>query len=161
MNFTNKDGLGPTPRISDSPSKKLQMAALCHLGQGASTRYLLVTSRDTGRWIIPKGWPIPGLTSSETALQEAWEEAGVRSNSASITPIGRYWYDKRLTSGADRQVETLVYSVTVRDLANDFPEMLQRTRKWVTAQDAAEMVNEPDLQSIFRSPMDFSSETIV
>ncbi len=64
--------------------KRLQMAAMCHRGQGDSKEYLLVTSRDTARWIIPKGWPIRGLKSNETALREAWEEAGVR-NSVSLS----------------------------------------------------------------------------
>lgn len=161
MRVTHDRTLGIDRGISDRRSKKLQMAALCHWDEGAGTRYLLVTSRDTRRWVIPKGWPIPGLTSNETALQEAWEEAGVRSSRASTLPVGRYWYAKRLTSGTDIPVETLVYSVTVQDLAHDFPEMLQRTRKWVTAEDAAGMVNEPELQSIFRSPMDFSAETVI
>ncbi|WP_299029022.1 NUDIX hydrolase [uncultured Sulfitobacter sp.] len=130
--------------------KKLQVAALCHRGSGVDSEYLLVTSRDTGRWIIPKGWPIRGLKSSETALQEAWEEAGVRNSQASAAPVGRYTYNKRKPSGLQVPVETLVYSVAVKDLASEFPEAHERTRKWVTASDAANMVNEPELQSIFR-----------
>ena len=137
--------------------KKLQVAALCHRGEGANTEYLLVTSRDNGRWIIPKGWPIRGLKSNETALQEAWEEAGVRHSRASSAPIGRYCYAKRQPSGLEVPVETLVYSVAVEDLAKDFPEAHERTRKWVTAEAASEMVNEPELQSIFRSRMDNSA----
>lgn len=136
--------------------KKLQVAALCHKGEGARKRYLLITSRDTGRWIIPKGWPIRGLKSSETALQEAWEEAGVRNSRASAAPVGRYAYAKRQDSGLEVPVETLVYSVAVQDLANDFPEAHERTRKWVTAQDAAAMVDEPELQAIFQSQADNS-----
>lgn len=136
--------------------KKLQVAALCHKGEGARKRYLLITSRDTGRWIIPKGWPIRGLKSSETALQEAWEEAGVRNSRASAAPVGRYAYAKRQDSGLEVPVETLVYSVAVQDLANDFPEAHERTRKWVSAQDAAAMVDEPELQAIFQSRADNS-----
>lgn len=131
--------------------KKLQVAALCHRGEGAETEYLLVTSRDTGRWIIPKGWPIRGLKSNETALQEAWEEAGVRHSRASSTPIGHYSYAKRQPSGLEIPVETLVYSVAVQDLAKEFPEAHERTRKWVSAEAASKMVDEPELQSIFRN----------
>lgn len=131
--------------------KKLQVAALCHRGDGAAREYLLVTSRDTGRWIIPKGWPIRGLKSNEAALQEAWEEAGVRNSRATADPVGTYTYHKRQTTGLEIPVETLVYAVEVEDLSEKFPEAHQRTRKWVKADEAAEMVNEAELKSIFRS----------
>ena len=130
--------------------KKLQMAALCHRGEGDQKEYLLVTSRDTARWIIPKGWPIRGLKSSETALREAWEEAGVTNSPVTSAPIGRYTYQKKRANGFEVPVETLVYSVAVNDLALDFPEARERERKWVSADTAAEMVNEAQLKSIFR-----------
>ena len=68
--------------------KGLQVAALCHRGEGARKEYLLVTSRETARWIIPKGWPIRGLKSKETALREAWEE--VRIQTAQQTTAGSF-----------------------------------------------------------------------
>lgn len=131
--------------------KMLQVAALCHRGIGKNKEYLLVTSRDTGRWIIPKGWPIRGLNSSEAALQEAWEEAGVRNSKATQEPVGKYTYRKRKSSGLEVPVETLVYSVAVKELSEDYPEAHQRTRKWVKADAAIEMVNEVELKSIFRN----------
>ena len=131
--------------------KMLQIAALCHRGEGAGREYLLVSSRDTARWIIPKGWPIRGLKSNETALQEAWEEAGVRTGRATSDPVGKYSYKKRRASGLDIPVEALVYSVAVEDMSEDFPEAHERTRKWVKADTAAGLVNEAELKSIFRS----------
>tara|TARA_R110000787_G_scaffold33485_12_gene87750 strand:+ start:2101 stop:2559 length:459 start_codon:yes stop_codon:yes gene_type:complete len=131
--------------------KKLQVAALCHRGDGDAREYLLVTSRDTGRWIIPKGWPIRGLKSNEAALQEAWEEAGVRNSRATAEPVGTYTYNKRQSTGLEIPVETLVYAVEVEDLSEKFPEAHQRTRKWVKAAEAAELVNEAELKSIFYS----------
>ena len=130
--------------------KGLQFAALCHRGAGDNKEYLLVTSRGTGRWIIPKGWPIRGLKSNEAALQEAWEEAGVCNSQATKKPIGTYTYQKRKSSGLEVPVETLVYSVEVKDLSKKFPEAHERTRKWVKADDAIAMVNEAELKSIFR-----------
>jgi 8-oxo-dGTP pyrophosphatase MutT (NUDIX family) len=130
--------------------KRLQMAALCHRGQGEEKEYLLVTSRDTGRWIIPKGWPIRGLNSNETALQEAWEEAGVKNSTASHQPVGKYSYHKRRSGGYAIPVETLVYSVAVNELAEEFPEVHQRSRKWVSAGQAADLVQEAELKAIFR-----------
>lgn len=130
--------------------KGLQVAALCHRGAGNRKEFLLVTSRDTGRWIIPKGWPIRGLKSNEAALQEAWEEAGVCNSKATKNPIGTYTYQKRKSSGLEIPVETLVYSVEVKNLSKNFPEAHERSRKWVNANDAIEMVNEAELKLIFR-----------
>jgi 8-oxo-dGTP pyrophosphatase MutT (NUDIX family) len=129
--------------------KRLQIAALCHRDEGAKRRYLLITSRDTGRWIVPKGWPIKGLNSKETALQEAWEEAGVKRGKASKNPIGAYTYEKRQDTGWSFPVKTLVYSVSVKDLQDSYPEVHERNRKWVTAEEAANMVHEPELKKIF------------
>ncbi|MCF2871063.1 NUDIX hydrolase [Octadecabacter sp. G9-8] len=130
--------------------KGLQVAALCTRGVGADKQVLLVTSRGTGRWIIPKGWPIRGLASSQAALQEAWEEAGVKGATANSDPIGSYAYDKTMGSGLPMPVETLVYSVDVNGLENDFPEAGQRERRWVSPLEAANLVDEPELKSILR-----------
>lgn len=130
--------------------RRLQVAALCHRSDGDDTEVLLVTSRGTGRWIIPKGWPIRGLNASQAALQEAWEEAGVRNSKAAEAPIGTYTYDKRQNTGWDMPVETLVYSVAVNELSDTFPEAHERKRKWVKSSDAADMVAEPELQMILR-----------
>lgn len=147
LNFARDVFPGPLLRRP----KRLQMAALCHRGEGDSKEYLLVTSRDTARWIIPKGWPIRGLTSNETALREAWEEAGVRNSVATDDPIGTYTYQKKRNNGLEVPVEALVYSVAVNDLSEDFPEAHERERKWVSADTAAELVAEDELKSIFRA----------
>lgn len=131
--------------------KALQMAALCHRGEGKKREYLLVTSRDTGRWIIPKGWPIRGLNSSETAMREAWEEAGVKDGEVADAPIGSYSYNKKRANGFEVPVKALVYSVAVNNLAEEFPESHERRRKWVSADKAASLVNETGLKSIFHS----------
>lgn len=130
--------------------KRLQIAALCHRGSGADKEVLLVTSRGTGRWIIPKGWPIRGLKSNEAALQEAWEEAGVRNSVANSEPVGTYSYDKVLDTGYSVPVEALVYSVEVEDLSEKFPESDQRTRKWMRPEEAANLVNESQLKTLLR-----------
>lgn len=129
--------------------KRLQVAALCHRGEGKGREFLLITSRETKRWIIPKGWPIRGLKSNEAALQEAWEEAGVKCGIASDSPEGTYTYQKRQSSGWSFPVETLVFSVVVTEMSEEYPEANERTRQWVSAQEAAEMVDEPELRQIF------------
>lgn len=130
--------------------KGLQVAALCTRGTGDHQQVLLVTSRGTGRWIIPKGWPVRGLASSQAALQEAWEEAGVKGAVAGSDPIGSYDYNKTTESGLPLPIETLVYPVAVNRLEADFPEVEQRKRQWVSPNEAANLVDEPELKSIIR-----------
>ena len=130
--------------------KRLQMAALCHRGSGANKKYLLITSRDTGRWIIPKGWPIRGLKSNETALREAWEEAGVQECDIEESPAGAFGYDKHLDDGYDAPVEAHVFVLRVSKLSDAYPEAHERTRKWVTPSEAANLVQEPGLKAILQ-----------
>ena len=93
MNDLLRDLLG---RILGRRPPALQVGALCL--QAGTGKVLLVTSRGTGRWIIPKGWPMDGRSAGGAALREAWEEAGVRGQ-VEERPLGRYSYDKKLTRG--------------------------------------------------------------
>ena len=99
--------------------KRQQVAALCYRGVGKGKQVLLVTSRGTGRWIIPKGWPIRGKNGSQSAMQEAWEEAGVREGTTGTAAIGSYTYDKQQSSGWSFPVETMVYPVAVETLEDE------------------------------------------
>ena len=130
--------------------RRLQVAALCLRERKDYREVLLVTSRDTGRWVLPKGWPIRGMDAPGSALQEAWEEAGVREANMNTSPVGSYGYDKRLDSGLELPVEVKVYEAQVTDMADKFPESDERTRKWVRPEEAAKMVNEPELQALLR-----------
>ncbi len=128
--------------------KKVQLAALCYRHKAAGKQVLLVTSRDTGRWVIPKGWPIAGTNSTGTALQEAWEEAGVKTGDLDKDPIGAFTYDKRLNAGWSVPVQTVVYPVAVTKMCEVFPEARERDRKWVSPEQAANLVQEPELKKL-------------
>ena len=122
-------------------------------GADGSIKVLLITSRETRRWVIPKGWPMPNLTPAQAAAQEAYEEAGVFGQNDA--PIGTYTYDKRLRDGALQAVEVVVFplEVFVEQLA--FPEQGQREKLWTTPEDAADKVDEPELKALigaFRPP---------
>ena len=130
--------------------RRLQVAALCYCLKDASKKVLLITSRDTGRWIIPKGWPIDGLDAGDAALQEAWEEAGVKHGRIAGGALGSYRYDKELGSGLPIPVDTLVFPVEVKHLEEIYPEAGERNRKWVSPEEAANMVREPELKTILR-----------
>jgi len=131
--------------------KRIQVAALCYRENDSGKDVLLITSRGTGRWILPKGWPIDGLGGAEAALQEAWEEAGVRAARIEKTPVGYYEYAKELDSGGIAPVVTQVYLTEVTELAGGYPEETERVRKWVRPEEAANMVQEPGLREILRS----------
>lgn len=142
--------MGITPRSSrraEHSAAPVQYAALpwrrSRLGH---VEILLVTSRGTGRWIIPKGWPIKGKTASASAEQEAWEEAGVIGR---ITPeaVGGYGYDKVLSVGRTQAVGVEIFPLEVTSEAAAWPEKAQRERLWVRASEAAELVDEPELQA--------------
>lgn len=135
---------------SETPEHQ-QTAALCVRKKDGEPQVLLITSRGTGRWIIPKGWLMRGKTAGEAALIEAWEEAGVKSSGQIQDPIGSYAYKKIKDDGSSLDVEVLVFLFPVKKLSDDFPEAGQRKRKWFRPDDAAELVDEPELQSILRS----------
>lgn len=130
--------------------KRVQVAALCYRTTSGEKEVLMITSRGTGRWILPKGWPITGKDGGETALQEAWEEAGVQKGRVEGTPIGAFSYDKELKTGLPVPVQTYVYTVGDVELSDSYPEAHQRKRKWVKAKEAANLVREPELQDLLR-----------
>ena len=125
----------------------LQVGALCLQAETGSV--LLVTSRGTGRWIIPKGWPMDGRSVGGAALREAWVEAGVRGEVVE-TAFGRYSYDKKLTKGLSAPVEVQVHLVRVEGLDKNFPERKQRQRRWFTPAEAAGLVDEAGLARLLR-----------
>lgn len=128
----------------------LQAAALCLRQKGKRREVLLITSRGTGRWILPKGWPMKGKTLAEAAAQEAWEEAGVRG-SVAVEPIGSYSARKVTDGGLGLRCMVHVFPLDVTELDEKFPESRQRRRKWVTLSRAAKMVQEPELKAMLRT----------
>jgi 8-oxo-dGTP pyrophosphatase MutT (NUDIX family) len=130
-----------------SGAEHVQVAALCTRKQGGKTQVLMIRSLDTGRWILPKGWPMVGKTLAGSALQEAWEEAGVRGN-VREEPVGYFSYAKIIGSGEEKPCRVCVFHVDVETLAKRFPEMDERKRKWMSPVKAAAVVAEPELRSL-------------
>lgn len=128
-----------------------QFAALCYRVKSDKVQVLLVTSRKTRRWIIPKGWPMDGKTPAECAAQEAWEEAGVIGKPINMC-LGLYSYSKILDGDAPEGLPcvAMVYPVKVKRMMEKFPEAGQRKRRWVTRKRAASLVAEPELARILR-----------
>lgn len=127
-----------------------QVAALCVCRADDGTpRILLVTSRETSRWVIPKGWPIKGRKDQKAAAREAFEEAGV-SGAIGSMPIGSYRYVK-FDNGADQLLAVSVFLLAVSRQKNSWPEQDQRQRAWFTIAEAARRVAEPELRALIRS----------
>jgi 8-oxo-dGTP pyrophosphatase MutT (NUDIX family) len=105
---------------------------------------LLLTSRETGRWVLPKGWPIAGKSPRASARQEALEEAGVVGRVCKA-PIGAFHYDKRLEGGGLVTCKVVVYPLEVTHQRKHWPEQGQRTIGWFAPGDAALAVLEPEL----------------
>lgn len=130
-------------------SVRTQFAALCYRVKSDKVQILLVTSRGTRRWILPKGWPIDGKTPQDSAAQEAWEEAGVVGK-VDPQPLGLFAYTKWVAGEPDLPCVAMVYPVKVKSLAKDFPEAAERSRRWVSCKKAASLVDEPELARILR-----------
>lgn len=111
---------------------------------------LLITSRGSRRWVIPKGWPMQWCSSSEAAAQEAFEEAGV-DGSIAQEPLGSYRYEKRLKRGRRVVCEVFVFPLHVHEELKSWPEQQERVRAWVSPERAASAVDEPGLAKIIRS----------
>ncbi|MCZ2204270.1 NUDIX hydrolase [Bartonella sp. A05] len=135
-------------RILINNTHFLQVGALVYRVKSENIEFLLITSRGSGRWIIPKGWPIPGKTLSQTALQEAFEEAGIRGI-VETSPIGTYEYEKLdLPIVKNGKFCVYVFSVLYSHQEKKWPEQNQRIYEWVTASEAAKRVDEQQLRKI-------------
>ena len=126
-----------------------QSAALCYRLQPGGPEVLLITTRRSGRWIIPKGWLIDGLSPSETARQEAWEEAGVQGL-CTADPAGQFVYFKHRPKKGSGLCLVDVFPLRVTSLSAHFPEATQRRRLWCAPEQAASMVNSPELAGLLR-----------
>lgn len=112
-----------------------------------SVEVLLVTSRETQRWIIPKGWPMDGMTPANAAAQEVWEEAGARGKAYDVC-LGLYSYRKWMNDNETLPIIVAVFPVKVEEMADDYPEASERRRKWFSLKKAASKVEERDLRQL-------------
>jgi 8-oxo-dGTP pyrophosphatase MutT (NUDIX family) len=125
-----------------------QAAALPWRRGAEGVEVLLVTSRETRRWVVPKGWPIRGLKAPQTAAREAYEEAGVKGSMAK--KVGVFHYDKRLASGRVQKVRVGLYPLKVDSEDQAWPEAEQREKLWTSPAEAADLVQEPELAALLR-----------
>ena len=130
-------------RLPATEETRLQFAVL-PWRRAERLEIMLVSSRETGRWVLPKGWPIKGIKPHKTAAREALEEAGILGKVAK-SPLGGYSYAKRLENGSVQICQVRVFAFEVERERNSWLEKHERTRKWFAVADAAEAVDEPEL----------------
>lgn len=133
-------------RLFGGNPRRVQAAALPwrKTPDGKRVEFLLVTSRGTGRWVLPKGWPEGAETLAMAAQREAREEAGVRGKPGE-GEIGRFYYHKLDGTGVEWPCEVAVVPLEVTEERAKWPERKQRTRQWFSPAEAAAAVKEPDL----------------
>ena len=127
-----------------------QVAALpVRRDANGNLRVLLVTSRETKRWVVPKGWPVDGLDPWEAAAREAMEEAGAEGP-VTEAPLGTYGYGKRLDDGEVLPCVVTLYPLRVKRMHDRWKERRERERRWFDPKDAAKCVDEPELRKLLK-----------
>ena len=124
-----------------------QVAALPFRFDDGQLRMMLITSRETRRWVIPKGWLTRGLKPHRAAEREAYEEAGLKGHIGKVA-VGVYTYEKRLPHGLAVSCEVSVYPLQVTSQRKRWPEMGQRDGRWLSPGEAAELVQEEGLRRL-------------
>ncbi|MCJ8506505.1 NUDIX hydrolase [Rhizobium lemnae] len=125
-----------------------QYAALCYrIDSIHGLQILLLTSRETRRWVIPKGWPMKGKKAHAVAEREALEEAGVRGT-AEKEAFGHFGYLKKLKNGLKVPVRVQVHPLRVDAMVDNFKEKGVRDLDWADCQTAASRVQEPELRNL-------------
>ena len=126
----------------------LQAGVIAYRIRRGKVQVLLMTSRDTGRWIIPKGNIKPGTTPFEAAEQEAFEEAGVKGIIAGPAPLGMFTYLKKLESEEVRAATVEVYLLEVKEQFKKWPERGERQLAWVSVKKAVSLIEEPGVMPL-------------
>lgn len=131
----------------ESEVPQIQYAALPWRKSGQDLQILLITTRNTRRWIVPKGWPVAGCTPGECAAHEAMEEAGVIGEVAEKT-LGSFTYDKRRKSGEVIRCKVHVFPMEVLHQRRTWIEKTARETRWCSVEEALSHVSEPGLRRL-------------
>jgi 8-oxo-dGTP pyrophosphatase MutT (NUDIX family) len=142
-------GIAESVQLLFRRPRREQFAALCYrLPEGqAMPEILVLTSRDTGRWVIPKGWPMGKKPGHEVARQEAMEEAGVVGD-ADREPLGYFCYKKNIADDFAVPCQVEVYPLKVISELEEFKEKGKRKIEWVSPAVAISRVREPQLKRL-------------
>lgn len=113
---------------------------------------LLVTTRGTGRWTVPKGWPLADSLGSECAAREAFEEGGVRGHVEPYS-LGTFEYWKR-TKKSRVYLQVTAFALHVEQVTLDWPERSERKRAWFSPDVASRLINNDDLSVLIKAAIE-------
>jgi 8-oxo-dGTP pyrophosphatase MutT (NUDIX family) len=148
LNVTYQDEIVTDKRIEMPDGKIRQVAALVYRVKKRQPEILLITSRGTGRWVLPKGWPQIGKTFSQSARTEAYEEAGARGHIAPFS-IGTYTYEKNdMCDGETGDFVVDVFPMRFSHQEKNWPERGERRLEWFSVEESARRVEEPELKAL-------------
>ena len=119
----------------------IQYAALPYRVVRRRVEVMLITSRETRRWVIPKGWPMRGIAPHDVAAIEAEEEAGIVGE-VDDRSIGSFRYLKRVKTDRTIAVQVIVFPLLVQGQQVDWKEQGQRTATWFPYARAAAAVSD-------------------
>ncbi|MEO1608431.1 MAG: NUDIX hydrolase [Pseudomonadota bacterium] len=125
---------------------KQQASALPYrVNADGKVEILLITSKRSGKWLIPKGHVEPQEELVEAAAREALEEAGVKGE---ISPhcLGSYIYKK-----GSKKYDVRVYPLEVKEQLDEWEEHKLRNRQWYQQAEAARIVKNADVGKIITS----------
>ena len=142
--------LGKLESFQGSGIRRQYGAIAWRRSRSGELKILLVTSRERGRWIVPKGWPIKGETPAKVAALEAFEEGGVFGDVRS-EPMGAYDYLKILRDGSTALCRVVLFGIEVRGTLANWPEQSQRKRSWFTVSEAGRTVSDCQLAQVLKS----------
>jgi 8-oxo-dGTP pyrophosphatase MutT (NUDIX family) len=131
---------GPRVQYAALPYRRLKNGGI---------EVMLITSRTTRRWIIPKGWPMGTRAPHKVAAREAFEEAGIEGR-ACRQALGAYHYDKLLANGTLARCRAEVFALKVEKQKAIWPERKQRERRWLSLEDAAALISDAELAPLIR-----------
>ena len=138
----------PNRSRASTPDRRQAAALVFRISNESGLEVLLLTSRGTGRAVLPKGWLAPGEEGYEAAAREAYEEAGIRGR-IDRHPIGTYEYWKKRTRH-DELLHVEVYPLEVKHQRKRWPEQASRKLGWLSRTEAAKLVDEPALAALIR-----------
>ncbi|MGH6761788.1 MAG: NUDIX hydrolase [Phyllobacterium sp.] len=137
-------------RESENPDRLQQYGVLpWRKSRQGGIEVLMITSRERGRWLFPKGWPMNGKSPLEAASQEAFEEAGVFGD-VNPYPVGSYDYVKVMKNGSEADCTVQMFALAVRGTLTHWPERHQRKRRWHRINEAAAAASDEDLSSLLQ-----------
>jgi 8-oxo-dGTP pyrophosphatase MutT (NUDIX family) len=134
------------------PSSKQVAALPLRKKRDKTLEVLLVSSRDTGRWVIPKGWPSKRMSDSAAAAREAKQEAGV-TGKISKRIYGHYRY-RKIEKESTQLIEVAVYVLWVKKEKKQWREKTERQRTWFDVETASRKVREPKLRALLSALAD-------